>query len=134
MKIFICLSVIILSSVGANAQSNDLLKRKPWEDVRRKWFLKDSLGKFSTRPDVVTVTPQQVKDGVYKLPLKGIYLGENGKGDEIYAMTPDNMPCLVAGKGFVSNMPVTGFDKGDKDLLPLLKKDEKEVPKVKIIP
>jgi hypothetical protein len=134
MKFLISLVVIVLSSVAANAQFDNIFKRKPWENAKLQRLLKDSLSKFGTVPDLMTVAPQQVKNGVYKLPLKGIYLGENGKGDEVYAMTPDNMPCLVPGKGFVSNMPVAGIDKSQKDLLPLLEKDKKEIPEVKIVP
>lgn len=43
---------------------------------------------------------------VLKLPLKGFYEGTNGTVGEIYSMQPDNMPCLVPGKSFKSNMPV----------------------------
>jgi hypothetical protein len=70
--------------------------------------------------------PQQTKNGVYQIPINGVYIGENGKGDEIYAMQPDNMPCLVPGKSFASEMPVLGMEKLDKSNLPLLKKGDKK--------
>jgi hypothetical protein len=45
---------------------------------------------------------------VLKLKLKGEYIGNNGKGADIYAMTPDNMPCLVPDSSFNSRMAVKG--------------------------
>lgn len=43
---------------------------------------------------------------VVKLKLKGEFKGNNGKGSDIYAMTPDSMPCLVPDSTYASRMPV----------------------------
>lgn len=50
----------------------------------------------------------QNKSMVLQLPLTGTNIGTTKNGDDIYSMQPDNMPCLVPGKSFVSNMPVAG--------------------------
>jgi hypothetical protein len=134
MKPLIILVMIVASTASVNAQTLDIFKRKPWEEAKLKRLLQDTLSKFSIVPNLSYSVPLQTKNGVYKIPLKGVYMGDNGKGDEIYAMEPDRMPCLVPAKSFASNMPVAGVDKTDKELLPLLQKDKKEIPEVKIVP
>jgi hypothetical protein len=44
---------------------------------------------------------------VLLLGNKGAYLRNNGRGQDIYVMELDNMPCLVPDSTFTSNMPRT---------------------------
>jgi len=133
MKIFFVLVIIAVTASSLDAQTNDIFKRKPWNEAKLKWLLRDTLSTLNPTPNSMNnvpnsgyVIPQQTKNGVYKIPIKGVYIGDNGKGDEIYAMQPDNMPCLVPGKSIASNMPIAGFDKTDKSSLPLLEKGDKK--------
>jgi len=126
MKAILFLVLVIFSVKTVNAQYENIMKRKPWEDAKLKMLLRDSLSKINPVPNYNYSMPQQTKNGVYQIPIKGVYLGDNGRGDEIYAMQPDNMPCLVPGKSFSSNMPVAGSEKLDKNQLPLLQKGEKK--------
>jgi hypothetical protein len=126
MKLLLILVIASVVAVDTNAQQiNKMYQRKPWEETKLKWLLSDTLSRLNLVPNVKTVQPRQVKDGVYHVPINGVYLGDNGRGDEIYAMQPDNMPCLVPGKRFVSEMPIVGMEKNDKNL-PLLQKPEKK--------
>lgn len=124
MKFFIILIICAVSSAGVNAQANSIFKKKPWEETKLKLLLQDTLSKLKAVPNLSYSIPRQTKNGVYHIPITGTYLGENGRGDEIYSMQPDNMPCLVPGKSFASEMPVLGMQKVDKSQLPLLKKGE----------
>ncbi|WP_147202554.1 hypothetical protein [Segetibacter aerophilus] len=126
MKLLALLIILTGSSAAVNAQSGNFLKRKPWEEAKLRMLLRDTLSKINPVPNYKSVMPQQIKNGVYQIPITGVYIGENGKGDEIYAMQPDNMPCLVPGKSFASDMPVLGMEKLDKSNLPLLKKGDKK--------
>ena len=49
---------------------------------------------------------------IIKPKLTAKYLGSNGKGADIYAMMPYNMPCLVPDSSFKSKMPIALKDKG----------------------
>ena len=107
------LSVIILSAFEANAQQENIYKRKPWEQAKNQTL--NNLKNNNLVPEVTPTNKQEEQDeqGVYKLPLTGKLLGKNEHGDDIYAMTPDNMPCLVP-KKTKQNMPVTGLQNGNK--------------------
>lgn len=118
--------IMVSISFSVKAQDIHIQKRKPWEEAKLKWLLRDTLNKIGAIPKTMYSTPQQVKNGVYQIPITGKFIGDNGRGDEIYAMQPDNMPCLVPGKSFTSEMPVLGFDQSDKTLLPQLKKGDKK--------
>lgn len=101
-------------AVSAIGQFEDLNKRKPWEDFKKKYNYKKGpdikiLPKTLEGPE-----PGQPADGVYKLPLKGRFVGSTPNGDNVYAMQPDNMPCLVPGSSFSSSMPVKGVQKKNR--------------------
>ncbi len=105
------------------------------EEAKLKMLLQDRLSKLppgvnstNSVPNTKIMIPQQANYGVYKIPLKGVYTGDNGKGDEIYAMSTDNMPCLVPGKVFSSNMPVAGGKMLNEDKPLLLKKNPEKTP------
>lgn len=110
-------------STTVKAHNNNMFKRKPWEEYKLKRLLQDSLNRLHSVPPFKNNSTANDKAGVLKLPLKGTFIEENGKGDEIYRMPPDNMSCLVPGKNFVFNMPVSGID---KNLPSSLKKDEEK--------
>jgi hypothetical protein len=126
MKLLALLIMFVAASSAVYAQSDNFLIRKPWEEAKLKMLLRDSLSKINSVPDYKMVMPQQTKNGVYEISNNGVYIGENGKGDEIYAMQTDHMPCLVPGKSFASNIPVSGMEKLDKSNLPLLRKGDKK--------
>jgi hemolysin activation/secretion protein len=49
---------------------------------------------------------------VKRYKLKGEFLHNNGKGSDVYAVKPDNMPCLVPDSTFRPRTPVAA--KGNK--------------------
>jgi hypothetical protein len=132
MKPLVFLIIIAFSSVSVNAQSESLFKRKPMEEAKLKRLLQDPLSNLPPNSTSINPPPaarillaQQTNNGVFKIPLKGVYVGDNGKGDEIYAMSTDNMPCLVPGKEFKWGMPVVGGSILGKNK-PLLLKEEND--------
>ncbi|MDQ6815379.1 MAG: hypothetical protein M3040_16715 [Bacteroidota bacterium] len=127
MKLLILLVIMVGSGVAVKAQYENLMKRKPWNEAKLKMLLRDKLSKVNPLSHYKYEVPQQTKDGVSHIPITGAYIGDNGNGDGMYAMQPDNMPCLVPGKGFTSKMPVVGSENIDKSLLPLLQKGDKKL-------
>ena len=129
MKLFFVLSVtLVVLSSELHAQSNADLNNRLLEEYNKKQSLSE---KFNWRPNKITPPkfnipdmpppinrPKQEKQtpSVLQLPLKGKYIGPNGRGAEIYAMQPDNMPCLVPGKTFNSNMPVVEDEKQGRNI------------------
>ena len=93
------------------------------EAARLKRLLQDTLSKANL---VINKNPLTMENkermGVLEIPLKGKFFGVNNKGDELYAMTPGNMPCLVPGKDITYNTPVIGRLEKDKQTLPILEK------------
>jgi len=117
MKYLLLIPVALLFCFAAKAQKTDIYKNKPWEDWKKKKLLSEELNKQLPQNDnlpVEPLQPQKEDAGVMKLDTKGKFSGMNNKGDRIYAMTPDNMPCLVPGESFKSNMPVAGVEKNSK--------------------
>jgi hypothetical protein len=129
MKYLLLVPIAILCSIAVKAQKFELSKN-PVEELKRKRLLSDKLKNIMpvTKQTFSNNQERQEDPGVVRTPIKGKYLGQNEKGDGIYAMSPDNMPCLVPGAGFQSNMPVAGYEKNNGVILPLLPK------KVEIIP
>lgn len=114
------LMVLIMAScltTTVKAQNNNIFKKKPWEEYKLKRLLQDTLNRLYSVPSFKHNSAAPSKKGVLKLPLKGTFMGGNGKGDDIYRMQPDNMSCFVPGKKFVFNMPVSGIDKNLPSLL-----------------
>jgi len=111
MKCLILLLIGGCITFGSFAQQTNPFKSKPWEEYKKKRNLYQSpnptvkpLTLSAPMPD--TPREESNRKGVLKMPLKGRYMGSNGKGADIYAMTPDNMPCLVPQRSFRSNMPI----------------------------
>ena len=65
---------------------------------------------------------EQDDKSVLKLPLTATYEGNNGKDADIFAMQPYNMPCIVPGKTFSSNMPIAETGKYEKGFVSPFKK------------
>lgn len=125
MKSFMVVIVSIGFSFAARGQNYEMFKRKPWEETKLKNQLHDTL-KFIF-PYAAIEKKANVKNlpGVALLDLKGTFTGKNGKGDEIYAMQTDHMPCLVPDKKLAYNMPVAGFNNSyQPSLVPLLQNKE----------
>ena len=95
-----------ICAINSFAQFEDLNKRKPWEDYKKKYNYKNTPGLKSLPEAIEVPEPEQPTGGVLKIPLKRKFLGNTPKGDRVYAMQPDNMPCLVPRSSFKSNMPV----------------------------
>lgn len=142
MKLFFVLSlVLIVLSSTLYAQSNGDLDNKLMDEYRKKQSLNE---KFKSLPNKITPPKFNFRDmpplidrpiknetpSVLKLPLKGKYIGPNGMGAEIYAMQPDNMPCLVPGKTFHTNMPVAE-NKKQEQILPFKIEKPRQRPESK---
>lgn len=127
MKLLIFFATAIFSSAVVSAQINDMYKRKPWEETKYNLLLKDTLNRLFAVPPAIKNIHGKNQEGVYKLPLKGLYLGENGNGDRIYAMQSDRMPCLVPDKSFASNMPVASVSDIEIKPITLEFKNEKKL-------
>jgi len=120
MKLLTALISIIAFAISAKGQVNEQFQNKLWKEYKNKKLdtdkykldhKTDSLFKLIPEVQKQWALPPQQPMAVLKLPLKGKYLGSNEMGSEIYAMEPDNMPCLVPGKTFKYNMPVAGDEK-----------------------
>ena len=115
MKLLYILLLTACSS-GAWAQKN-ILKNSTGEDAKSNAF-RDSLLKYHPglkspffgpdRPSIPTYKTPPADMSVIKIPLKGEYTRNNGKGANIYSMQPYNMPCLVPDSTFLSKMPIAG--------------------------
>lgn len=128
MKLLMLSLLAASFTLTVSGQNKNIFKNKPWVELKQKRLLQDTLNRIYSIPRLDPnnapgkITPPD--RGVMKYELKGRYIGENGKGDEIYGMQPDNMPCIVPGKQMHLNMPVAG-EKNNKDL-PMLKKDREK--------
>ncbi|MDB5191113.1 MAG: hypothetical protein JWQ96_676 [Segetibacter sp.] len=140
MKSLITAAVCCVVCTAASAQESK------WSDsLKKKAFSQNPLvksspaQKFDKRLFQVTPPPiEQPEDdnaaGVKRLPLSGKYIGNNGMGADIYAMQPDNMPCLVP-KAYKSNMPVAKYRRTPQQLNEgAPKENPKEPARVQIIP
>lgn len=120
VKLFFGLLTAMFCAFTVKAQQNNESKNKPLEEYKEKKMFYDTLKRVTppmngSRLIIPFLQRKYQNDkSVLKFPLKGNYLGTNDKGDHIYAMYPDNMPCLVPGKSFKSNMPIADNDKRGK--------------------
>jgi hypothetical protein len=118
MKAYFFLLTALFYIVHVKAQQNNVFKNKPWEDFRKKELLTQKLNQMnveSNKNKPAQLDEEQDDKSVLKLPLTATYNGNNGKGADIFAMQPHNMPCIVPDKTFSSNMPVAEagiYDKG----------------------
>jgi hypothetical protein len=135
MKVFFTTLLVTISVVGFS-QDRRPLETKPiprnYNDSLFKIKLKEKLAEIDTAngklrlPQTLRAAPNglqapEPKMPTLKLETTGKYLGNNGKGADIYAMSPDNMPCLVPDSTFQSRMPVSRLN----STLKLLDKKEK---------
>lgn len=124
MKLLLGTLFALCLSITLQAQNTDLFKRNPMKEYKLKRLLQDSLQRVQpVVPPAGSFVPAD--PGILKFTLKGRYIGENGKGDEIYAMQPDNMPCLVPGRKVDPKMVVPGMDRMDRTVPFFKKQDEK---------
>ena len=109
MKTLLVLLTIFLAP-KAFSQLNDVFQPKSWEQKKEKAAKPQRVYKIindATR--VVNDTTDATGDkSVLRLKLTPEYKGNNGKGADIYAMQPYNMPALVPDSTFHSRMPVKG--------------------------
>ena len=89
------------------AQTENIWKRKPWEDLKYENRHKLS---FSNPAPKELVKPA---DNVYKTPVLKIEIdlkrvGTINEGSDIFTVEPYHMPCIFPSKDFESNMPVVG--------------------------
>jgi hypothetical protein len=88
------------------AQDINIYKRKPWEDAKNKMLQHKLLYNNHLKENKFTISDTIIDRSVLRIELKRKYLGNNGKGADVFAMMPYNMPCIVADSTFRSNMPV----------------------------
>ena len=127
-------TILLLSFLSfgfyANSQDNysgitNLQSAKPWEKAKKE-IIKNLQNNKSPQVIQMKQFEDQGDDGVVKTPVRGKYLGTNEQGDDIYAMTPDNMPCLVPGKQFNSNMPVADEQLKGRKFVPPFEKQRRD--------
>jgi len=131
MKYLLLIPVAVLYCLSGKAQKIEINKNKSLDEWQRKKFLSKKLSNIAIDTMKMYTNKQEERQedpGVLRTQIKANYLGMNNKGDEIYAMTPDNMPCLVPGKSFKSNMPIAGNEKIKESTLP------PSIRKVEILP
>ncbi len=109
MKTFLLLLFVVCAFKGAS-QNIDINKRKPWEDVKKKMLQQKLLFNDLLKENKTTVSDTVIDKSVLKIKLDLKYIGNNGKGADVYAMMPHGMPCIVPDSTFHSNMPVTNFN------------------------
>ncbi|HEX8460322.1 MAG TPA: hypothetical protein VF623_02785 [Segetibacter sp.] len=111
MKYVLLLPVAVLCCIAAKAQKFEL--NKSGDEMKRKRFLSEKMNSLPIDTSSVLVynKQRQYDPGVINIPMTGKYLGLTTNGDSLYAMSPDNMPCIVPGKTFKSNMPIAANDK-----------------------
>ncbi len=112
MKILLLIITAFCVTAGY-CQMPDMYKRKPWEDPKFKNLFRNQLQQnYKLNKDTIIVVPYNNKTDRFVLQLKldKRYMGSNGKGADVYAMMPYNMPCIVPDSTFRSSMPVAGFD------------------------
>ncbi len=128
MKFSFILIAIIWCSLEGKAQQINIFKNNSMEDFKRKQMLNKLLRQMHPKiNNDSSQIPQRAEDNrwLVKTPLTSIYIGNNGKGADIYMMKPYNMPCLVPDKTFTFNMPVAGNKKAEGFVSPF-KEPEKE--------
>jgi hypothetical protein len=111
MKLLL-LVTLTFSYLTNYSQTENIYNRKPWEEVEKKY--KAELEKKLLENKMIESKQKDGSMPVLKPKLTAKYLGSNGKGADIYAMMPYNMPCLVPDSTFKSNMPVMLKDKTQK--------------------
>lgn len=110
MKILLLIIAVFCISKGYS-QKPDIYKRKPWEEMKLKNLFRNQLQFNNKLKDTIILVPGNNTDrSVLQLKLDKSYMGSNGKGADVYAMTPYNMPCIIPDSTFHSNMPVAGFE------------------------
>ena len=125
MKAYFFLLTALFYIVHAKAQQNNIFKNKPWEDFRKKELLTQKLNQMnveSNKTKPAQLAEEHDNKSVLKLPLSATYNGNNGKGADIFAMQPYNMPCIVPDETFSSNMPKAETGKHEKGFVSPFKK------------
>ncbi len=111
MKILL-LIIAVFTVTACYCQNADIYKRKPWEDPKLKNLYRNRiLPKYQPHPNIhVFRDSNKTTMPVLRFELSKRYLGSNGKGADVYAMMPYNMPCLMPDSTFKSNMAVINFN------------------------
>jgi hypothetical protein len=118
MKTYFFLLTALFYILDAKAQQKNIFKNKPWEDFRKKELLTQKLNQMNlgsnNNKSAQLAEEEQDDKSVLKVPLTATYEGNNGKGADIFAMQPYNMPCIVPDKTFKSNMPLAETGNSEK--------------------
>jgi hypothetical protein len=111
MKILL-LIIAVFTVTACYCQNADIYKRKPWEDTKLKNLYRNQLQYNNPlkRNSITISDSNKITMPVLRFELSKRYLGSNGKGADVYAMMPYNMPCLTPDSTFKSNMPVMSFN------------------------
>ncbi len=110
MKLYLIFFFIVIG-FNAFSQTTDMYKRKPWENNKTLKDLPDSIKKRFKLSNKVIADSPKVRNSMPVLKLKSQrnYRGNNGRGADIYALSPDRMPCLTPDSTFRSTMPVKNY-------------------------
>ena len=90
----------------AFSQLDNIYQPKSWEYKKDKTAHPRLTYKSNRKSFVNDTTKVREDKSVVRLKLRAEYQGNNGKGADIYAMQPYNMPCLKPDSTFQSRMPV----------------------------
>lgn len=128
MKFSFILIAIVFYSLHVRAQQKNFFKNNPMEEFKMKELLTQKLKQMQREINnpSAKIPEKAQNNSVVKIPLKGVYAGNNGKGADIYHIQHYNMPCLVPDATFKSNMPVAGIKNDDKGFVSPFKMYEKE--------
>src|SRR4051812_18919933 len=115
MRSSLFLVALVFLSIQGKTQQKDMLKRNPMEEFQKKQRLNKLPRQMRphTTADTLPVFSRKIENHNWVMgePLKGTYVGNNGKGSDVYKVKGYNMICMVPDKTFKSNMPVAGNDK-----------------------
>jgi hypothetical protein len=97
-------------AISGFSQNINAFTPKKWEHNNYRNFYRENIlpREKSGENRLVSDTPRNSMPVVRK-NLVPKFLGNNGKGADVYAMLPYNMPCLVPDSSFRSSMPVTNL-------------------------
>lgn len=101
-------SLLFLVCTTCFSQSENIWKRKPWEELKLENRQKLS---FSNPGPIELKKPVEnvFKTPVLKIEIDLKRVGSINSGSDMFTVEPYHMPCIVPSKDFESKMPVAGI-------------------------
>ena len=97
-------SMLLLICTTCFCQSENIWKRKPWENLK-----KQKLQKINPSTEVLNeVMPRTntAKMAVLKIDILRDFMGVTNKGEDVFLVKPFGMICISPSKNFNSTMPI----------------------------